>query len=80
MGLYIKCLHNKFYCTCDIYILVFNTKNSVLDPKLYTLYISDLPPFAKTKTAVYADDTAIYSHSYYTNLARAQLQIYSNIL
>lgn len=55
-------------------------QGSVLGPKLYTLYISDLPLFEKTKTAVYADDTAIYSHSYYTDVARKQLQIHSNIL
>lgn len=55
-------------------------QGSVLGPKLYTLYISDLPLFEKTKTAVYADDTAIYSHSYYTDVARKQLQIHNNIL
>lgn len=46
-------------------ILAGVSQGSVLGPKLYTIFISDLPVLTKTKTAVYADNTAIYSHSYY---------------
>lgn len=55
-------------------------QGSVLGPKLYTLYIHDLTIFPKTNTAVYADDTAIYSHSFYSSVAAKQLQIHLNIL
>lgn len=55
-------------------------QGSVLGPKLYTYYLSDFPVFEKTKTALYADDTAIYAHSYYSEVAAKQIQIHMYML
>lgn len=55
-------------------------QGSVLGPKLYTLYLHDIPHFTHTNTAMYADDTAIYAHSHSAQIATAQLQIHINIL
>jgi hypothetical protein len=51
-------------------------QGSVLGPKLFTLYIHDIPKFEKTNLALYADDTAIYARSYYADVANKQVQIH----
>lgn len=55
-------------------------QGSVLGPKLFSLYINDIPQFQKTNTALYADDTAIYAHSFAAEVANRQLQIHINKL
>ena len=55
-------------------------QGSVIGPKLFNLFIHDIPRFAKTKLALYADDTLIYAHSQLAMAAHKQVQIHSNIL
>lgn len=49
-------------------------QGSILGPKLFNLYIHDLPGFPNTKTALFADDTAIYAHSFSSVVANRLLQ------
>lgn len=51
-------------------------QGSVLGPRLFCLYINDIPSFEKTNLGMYADDTAIYSHSFHAEVANKQIQIH----
>ncbi|CAD6221967.1 GSCOCG00011676001-RA-CDS, partial [Cotesia congregata] len=55
-------------------------QGSVIGPKLFNIYLNDIPTFQKTSTALFADDTAIYAHSFSAITAAKQLQIHINIL
>lgn len=55
-------------------------QGSVLAPKLFNIFLNDIPPFPNTKLGLYADDTAIYSHSFYAIAANKQIQIHADIL
>lgn len=55
-------------------------QGSCLGPRLYTLYINDMPTFTRTNTALYADDTAIYAKSFSAIVANKQTQIHINML
>lgn len=55
-------------------------QGSVLGPKLFNLFINDIPQFAKTNLALYADDTAIYASSFHAQVATKQVQIHLDIL
>lgn len=48
-------------------------QGTVLSPLLYTLYIADFPKFPLTNIALYADDTAVYSKSFYAQAAKQRL-------
>jgi hypothetical protein len=55
-------------------------QGSVLGPTLFNLYIHDMPQFAKTNLALYADDTAIYAHSFFAQAALLQNRLHLKIL
>lgn len=55
-------------------------QGSVLGPKLFNLFIRDIPTFKQTNLALYADDTAIYAHSFSSEVATRQVQIHANML
>lgn len=55
-------------------------QGSVLSPKLFNIYLNDIPIFPKTKTALFADDTALYAHSHSANIASKQIQIHMRML
>ena len=48
-------------------------QGSVLGPKLFNVYLNDIPTFTRTKLALFADDTAIYAHSYNAIIAAKQI-------
>mgnify|MGYP002775233228 CR=1 FL=1 len=49
-------------------------QGSLLAPTLFTYFINDLPKHPNTELALFADDTAIYSHSFKLNKANDYLQ------
>lgn len=55
-------------------------QGSVLGPKLFNIYLNDIPKFAKTKIALFADDTAIYKSSFNAIVAAKQIQIHVYLL
>ncbi|EFA13419.2 RNA-directed DNA polymerase from mobile element jockey-like Protein [Tribolium castaneum] len=55
-------------------------QGSVLGPTLFNIFINDIPIFAKTNTALYADDTAIYASFFSAQIASKQIQIHINLL
>lgn len=55
-------------------------QGSVLGPIIFNIYINDMPKFAKTNLAVYADDTAIYAHSFNAQVATKQVQIHLDMI
>lgn len=44
-------------------------QGSVLGPHIYNLYLTDIPTFPNSNIALFADDTAVYSHSFYAQAA-----------
>jgi hypothetical protein len=55
-------------------------QGSVLGPALFNIFLNDIPEFPKTKLALFADDTAIYAHSFSAVVAAKQIQIHIDIL
>lgn len=51
-------------------------QGSVLGPKLFNINLNDIPKFEKTKMSLFADDTAIYSHSFSAIVAAKQIQLH----
>lgn len=52
----------------------------MLGPLLFLLFINDIPKFPKTNIALFADDLAIYSHSFSAIPAAKQIQIHLGLL
>ena len=71
-------INNKFSAPRPI--LAGVPQGSCLGPFLFILYLYDFPTFPKTETALYADDTALYSSSFSAEVANKQIQIHLNIL
>lgn len=55
-------------------------QGSVLGPVIFSYFMNDIPKFKHTKLAIYADDTAIYSHSFNAQVATKQTQIHINLV
>nr|WP_253308721.1 reverse transcriptase family protein [Rickettsia endosymbiont of Ceutorhynchus assimilis] len=55
-------------------------QGSALSPLLYSLYTADIPKFQNTNLALYADDTAVYAQSFYTQATKFQLAHHLAIL
>lgn len=55
-------------------------QGSVLGPVIFSYFMNDIPKFKQTNLAVYADDTAIYSHSFNAQVATKQTQIHANLV
>lgn len=51
-------------------------QGSVLGPVLFSYFINDVPKFPRTNLAIYADDTAVYAHSFNAQVATKQCQIH----
>ena len=52
----------------------------MVGPKLYNIHLNDIPKFQKTQISLFADDTAIYSHSFNAIIVAKQVQIHMNLL
>lgn len=55
-------------------------QGSVLGPKLFLYFINDVPRFEKMSIALFADDLAIYCHSFSTVVAAKQIEIHLNVI
>lgn len=55
-------------------------QGSALSPKLFNLYIADMPEWPNTKLATFADDTAIYARSDIAIIANRKLNMYNRCL
>lgn len=55
-------------------------QGSVLAPTLFNIYINDTPSFPKTNLGMFADDMAIYAHSFSAQVATKQTQIHIDII
>ena len=55
-------------------------QGSVLGPQLFSIFLNDIPEFERTNLALFADDTAIYAHSFCAAVAAKQIQIHLNML
>lgn len=55
-------------------------QGSVLGPVIFSYFMNDIPKFKQTNLAVYADDTAIYSHSFNAQVATKQTQIHTELV
>lgn len=55
-------------------------QGSVLGPQLFSIFLNDIPEFERTNIALFADDTAIYAHSFCAVVAAKQIQIHLNML
>lgn len=55
-------------------------QGSILGPILFILFINDIPSHPNTNTALFADDTAIYSHSFSAITAHKKIEIHTQIL
>lgn len=53
-------------------------QGSVLGPKLFIIYMQDMPQFPNTKLSLFADDTAIYARSHYAQAANYLLQCHTS--
>lgn len=49
-------------------------QGSVLGPRLYNIYVHDIPVYPGSNIALFADDTALYSHNYYASAANYRIQ------
>ena len=54
-------------------------QRSILGPTLFLLYINDLPDDIICDTAIYADDTTLYSKCYWTSDLWQQLELASEV-
>lgn len=55
-------------------------QGSVLGPRLFNIYVQDIPKHNKTKIALFADDTAIYAHSSSAEDANRELKNHLEVL
>lgn len=55
-------------------------QGSVLGPKLFNIYLNDIPKFSRSILALFADDTAVYVQSYNAIIAAKQIQIHLTLL
>lgn len=55
-------------------------QGSVLGPVIFLFFINDMPKFAKTTLAIYADDTSILAHSFNAQVATKQAQIHLELI
>ena len=52
----------------------------MLGPRLFLYSVNDIPEFQKTNLALFADDTAVYAHSFSAVVAAGQIQAHVRIL
>lgn len=55
-------------------------QGSIISPTLFNIYINDIPQDQNTNLALYADDTAIMTHSHNENQARIYTQRHLNVI